>query len=321
MRVSVLVLDGVFDSGLTAVLDILHCANGLRGRLPQPPPAWEVETVGFTPTVRTGAGLTVSVAPVERVADCDLLLVPAVPRFDPDQLIELVAGPDLAPARELLRRARERRTPIATACAGSFLLAEAGVLDGLCATTTWWLAPYFGRRYPRVRLDRDAMVTHADGVTTAGAAFGHVDLALTLVRRASPALSDLVARHLVIDERPSQTAHTLPSTLAQSDPTVAAFERWARERLAEPLDVKAAARALGVSERTLQRTTRAVLGSSPVRFVQELRVEQAVHLLRTTDQPIEVIARRVGYENAGSLRLLLRERTGVTAGAHRRGSR
>ena len=318
MRVAVLVLDGVFDSGLAAVLDVLQCANELRGRLPQPPPAWQVTSIGFTDAVRTGAGHAVSTAPVDRAADCDLLLVPAVAERRTDQLVRHVTGPATAPARELLARARARRTPIASACAGTFLLAEAGILDGLRATTTWWLAPLFRSRYPKVTLDQNRMVTSCEGVTTAGAAFGHVDLALSIVRRRSPALSDLVANYLVIDERPSQAAHTMTGTLAESDPTIAAFERWARDHLHEPLSVKDAARALGVSERTLQRTTAAVLGTSPVRFVQDLRIEQATHLLRTTDRPIEAIARRVGYQNANTLRILLRERTGRTAGHHRR---
>ena len=318
MRVSVLVLDGVFDSGLAAVLDILRCANELSRRLPQPPPAWEVTLVGFSTTVRTGAGLAVTTEPVSHAEDCDLLLVPAVAELRPEQLVAHLSGPDSAPARELIVRARARRTPIASACAGTFLLAESGVLDGLSATTTWWLAPLFRRRYPQVTLDQNRMVTSSDGVTTAGAAFGHVDLALALVRRSSPALSDLVANYLVIDERPSQAAHTMTGALAASDPTVAAFERWARSHLHEPLSVRDAARAVGVSERTLQRTTRAVLGTSPVRFVQDLRVEQATHLLRSTDHSIEAIARRVGYENANTLRILLRDRTGSTARQYRR---
>ncbi len=209
-------------------------------------------------------------------------------------------------------------TQVASACAGTFLFAEAGILDGLRATTSWWLSPLFRSRYPQVTLDQSRMVTSCDGVTTAGAAFGHVDLALSIVRRSSPALSDLVGNYLVIDERPSQAAHTMTGTLAASDPTVAAFERWAREHLHEPISVSDAADAVGVSERTLQRATRAVLGTSPVRFVQDLRIEQATHLLRSTDHSIEAIARRVGYENANTLRILLRERTGTTTGQHRR---
>ncbi|WP_228555897.1 hypothetical protein [Catenulispora pinisilvae] len=81
------------------------------------------------------------------------------------------------------------------------------------------------------------MVVTCDGTVTAGAAFGHIDLALAIVRAGSPALADLVTRYLVVDERPSQSAYTIPSALAQSDPTVAAFERWTREHLAEPLSM------------------------------------------------------------------------------------
>jgi transcriptional regulator GlxA family with amidase domain len=319
MEIAVLAHDGVFDSGLAAILDVLQGANDMRGQLPQPPPAWEVRTVGFRRRVRTGAGHTVAASPVGDAAEADLLVVPAVAERRPDALIERVSGPAYASARRLLARAAAHRTPIASACTGTFLLAESGVLDGRRATTSWWLSPVFRGRYPAVTLDPTRMVTTSDGVTTAGAAFGHVDLALAIVRMRSPALADLVSRYLVVDERPSQAAYAIPSALAQSDPLVSAFERWSRTNLHEPLNLATASRALQVSERTLQRALRRTLGTSPVRFVQDLRVEQATHLLRTTDLALEVIAHRVGYENASTLRTLLRDRAGVTVGTVRRG--
>jgi transcriptional regulator GlxA family with amidase domain len=155
------------------------------------------------------------------------------------------------------------------------------------------------------------------GVITAGAAFGHIDLALAIVRAGSPALADLVARYLVVDERPSQSAYTIPSALAHSDPTVAAFERWVREYLAGPISMADAAKAVGASERTLQRSVQRTMGTSPIRFVQDLRIERACHLLRTTDLSLEAISRKVGYEHPHTLRVLLRERTGKTASALR----
>ncbi|MFF3515026.1 GlxA family transcriptional regulator [Streptomyces sp. NPDC002573] len=318
MDVAVLAYDGVFDSGLSALLDVLDAANAMRGELPEPPPAWTVTTIGFRRRVRTGAGHVVETAPVAAATDADLLLVPALAERRPDALIAHVSGPDALPVRRLIAAARERGTPLASACTGTFLLAESGVLDGLPATTSWWLAPYFRKRYPAVPLDESRMVTSSRGVTTAGAAFGHVDLALAIVRMKSPALAELVARYLVVDERPSQAAYTISAALAQSDPTLEAFERWARVHLDEPISIADAARAIGVSERTLQRAVRRTLGTSPVRFVQDLRVERASHLLRTTGLPLEVIARKVGYEHANTLRILLRERTGTTAGSLRR---
>ncbi|MGQ4418552.1 GlxA family transcriptional regulator [Streptomyces sp. SAS_269] len=312
MDVSVLVYDGVFDSGLSAVLDVLEAANAMRGELPQPPPAWNVTTIGFSRQVRTGAGHLVTAEPASAAGTDGLLLVPALAERRPDALLERVAGPDMADTRKLITGHRGRGESLASACTGTFLLAESGVLAGRRATTTWWLAPVFRRRYQDVALDESSMVITSRGVTTAGAAFGHVDLALAVVRTVSPALADLVARYLVVDERPSQSAYAIPSALAQSDPLVAAFERWARQHLDTPDSLAAAARDLGVSERTLQRTVRRVLNTTPVRFVQDLRVEQATHLLRTTDLSLETIARRVGYEHAATLRALLRDRTGTT---------
>lgn len=317
MDIAVLTYDGVFDSGLSAILDVLDGANAMRGELPQPPPAWQVTTIGFRRRVRTGMGHTVTTTPVTEAEKADLLLVPALAERRPDALIDHVSGPASAAVRRLVAETRARGTPVASACTGTFLLAESGVLDGRRATTSWWLAPVFRQRYPAVTIDQTRMVTTSDGVTTAGAAFGHVDLALAIVRMSSPALADLVARYLVVDERPSQSAYTIVSALAQSDPIVAAFERWARLHLDEPLSLGDAARSLGVSERTLQRAVRRTLGTSPVRFIQDLRVEHASHLLRTTDLSLDAIAGKVGYEHANTLRILLRERTGNTVGALR----
>jgi transcriptional regulator GlxA family with amidase domain len=312
-----MVYDGVFDSGLAAILDVLENANALGEELGGPP-AWNVTTVGTQPIVRTGAGHLVEAQPLERAETADLLVVAARAGRGPADVLGFVGGDQSLCERNLIARARNRGTAIASACAGTFLLAEAGVLDGQRATTTWWLAPAFRARYPAVQVDQGQMVVTSDGITTAGAAFGHVDLALAIVRASSPALADLVARYLVIDERPSQSAYIIPSALAQSDPTVAAFERWVRERLAGPISIPIAAKAIGVSERTLQRSVQRALGTSPIRFVQDLRVERAAHLLRTTELSLETISGRVGYEHPHTLRVLLRERTGKTTAALRR---
>ena len=244
-------------------------------------------------------------------------MVPARAARRPAEVLDYVTGEQSLPARTLIASTRERGTAIASACAGTVLLAEAGILDGLRATTSWWLSPAFRNRYPTVHLDEGQMVVASDGITTAGAAFGHVDLALAVVRTTSPTVADLVTRYLVIDERPSQSVYTIPSALAQSDPTVAAFERWARERLAEPISIPRAAKAIGVSERMLQRAVQRTLGTSPIRFIQDLRIERASHLLRTTDLSLETISRKVGYKHPNTLRVLLRERTGKTTASLR----
>jgi transcriptional regulator GlxA family with amidase domain len=199
---------------------------------------------------------------------------------------------------------------VAAACTGTFVVAQAGLLDGRRATTSWWLSPMFRERYPDVELDDSRMLVTSPGLVTAGAALAHLDLALFLVRRRSPSLAALVARYLVIEPRPSQAAYAIPDHLAHADPVVERFERWARRHLAERFSLAEAARAASTSERTLARRLQATLGKSPLSYVQELRVERAIHLLQTTDESVEQIAGKVGYADGVTLRVLLTKKTG-----------
>ena len=97
---------------------------------------------------------------------------------------------------------------------------------------------------------------------------------------------------------------------AHTDPLIQQFERWARERLAEGFSLHLAARALATSKRTLARRTQSVLGKSPLAFVQDLRIERALHLLRTSRASVDQIAAEVGYVSGVTLRALLRRRVG-----------
>jgi transcriptional regulator GlxA family with amidase domain len=225
---------------------------------------------------------------------------------------------DVVDAMALVRRWRAAGARIAGCCTGTFVLGEAGLLDGRRATTTWWLGPAFRRRFPAVDLDERHMVVDDRGVLTAGAALAHLDLALTVVREASPALAELVARHLLIDSRASQAPFALQSQLAHDDELVRRFEGWIRDHLSEPFALGRAARALGASQRTLQRRVRAVLGKPPLSFVQDLRLERAAHLLRTTRDAVDEVAAAVGYSDGATLRTLLRRRLGLGVRALRR---
>jgi transcriptional regulator GlxA family with amidase domain len=166
--------------------------------------------------------------------------------------------------------------------------------------------PTFRARYPTVSVDLDRMVVVDGPILTAGAAFAHIDLALAIVRGVSPQLMQHVARLLLIDERPSQGAYVTYDRIEHGDPLVLSFERYVRENLDQPFDASAVARAIGTSRRTLERRTRQTLDMSPLDIVQRLRVERASYLRRTTNLATDAIARRVGYNNAETLRALRR---------------
>jgi transcriptional regulator GlxA family with amidase domain len=238
------------------------------------------------------------------------VVVPAIGFKMPDALQRALERPDIRDATVVLQQLADRGAAMAAACIGTFVLAETGLLNGHDATTTWWLAPLFRSRYPEVRLDESHMLVKSGDVVTAGAALSHMDLALWLIRQPSPKLAALTARYLIVDSRPSQSAYVLTDHLIHNDPLVERFERWARTRLAHGFSLDEAAKAVATSKRTLARRMETVLGKSPLSYFQSLRVERAVHLLKTGNESVDEIAARVGYADGVTLRTLLRRHLG-----------
>ncbi|HEX5057964.1 MAG TPA: helix-turn-helix domain-containing protein [Kofleriaceae bacterium] len=304
MRVFVAIADDVFDTGFASLLDTFETANELAGES-----RFSVTVVSPRSSVRTHHGL--AIRPPRRPArGPDLVIVPALACKHPATIVRALDRPDVQALIDLVVR-YARRCRVAAACTGTFVLGRAGVLDGRRATTTWWLGPTFRDLFPAVELEEAEMLIADKGVLTAGAALAHIDLALAVIRERSPELASLVARYLLIDRRPSQAPFVAPSQVACDDELVKRFERWVRQHLGEPFELARAARAVGASERTLQRRIRTVLGRPPIAFVQDLRLERAAHLLRVTDDSVDAIAGAVGYEDGSTLRTLLRRKMRV----------
>jgi transcriptional regulator GlxA family with amidase domain len=320
MRVDILTLDGVFDLGLSAVLDVLRTANELIEMSDLTVARFEPRIVAVRKTVKTSQGLSVPVRPASARAP-DVVFVPALGFKMPGPLGAALSRPDVQDAANVLRRWSQQGATVSAACIGTFVLAESGLLDAQRATTTWWLAPLFRKRYPAVVLDESNMIVKSGRFVTAGAALGHVDLALWLVRSVSPQLAALTAKYLIIDSRPLQSAYALADHLVHDDPIVQRFEGWARARLTRGFSLDEAAKAAGASKRTLARHMQEVLGKSPLAYFQSLRVERAVHLLKTGNASVEEIATRVGYADGATLRSLLRRRLNLGVKEIRRRAR
>jgi transcriptional regulator GlxA family with amidase domain len=254
--------------------------------------------------------MVVPVQQPDQVPLPDWVVVPAIGYKMPEPLARALQRPDVRDAGDVLLAWHGAGAQVAAACIGTFVLAESGLLRGEAATTTWWLAPMFRQRYPEVALDESRMLVPSGRFVTAGAALSHMDLALALVRKASPELAALCARYLIVDSRPSQSAYAVADHLAHADPMVQQFERWARARLDQGFSLDDAASALATSKRTLARRLGGVLGKSPLAYFQDLRVERALHLLKTSPHNLDRIAGMVGYADGVTLRQLLRRKLG-----------
>jgi transcriptional regulator GlxA family with amidase domain len=309
MRIYIVVLEGVFDTGLSSLMDVIGTAKELNPAA-QKSVQLNVHLVSVRRKVKTAHGLTV---PVELASDLpvpDVVLIPALGAKMPTLLEEALKCQEVVEFGGWLNKWASAGASIGAACTGTFILAETGLLDGQRATTSWWLSALFRQRYPLVDLDESLMLVNSACYTTAGAALAHLDLGLGVVRKVSPSLASLCARYLLIEPRASQAVFIIPDHIAHTDPLVERFEQWARANITIGFSLTDAARTTGASERTLGRRLKAVLGKSPLAYFQDLRVERAVHLLQTTNESVECIAEQVGYSDGATLRDLLRNKLG-----------
>ncbi|MGW6281503.1 GlxA family transcriptional regulator [Kribbella sp. NPDC055071] len=206
---------------------------------------------------------------------------------------------------DLLRDAHARGVRIASICGGSLTLAEAGLLDGLVATTHWTTAHLLADRYPNVTVDPNVLfVDSGDVLTSAGAATG-LDLCMHMVRQDfGAAVAAEVARHIVLaparDGGQAQfIVHPVPGPECGS---LEATMRWIRDRLGDPITLADMAAHAVVSPRTLNRKFREQTGTTPLQWLLRQRLHHAQELLETTTMPIEEIARNCGFGTSINMR-------------------
>jgi transcriptional regulator GlxA family with amidase domain len=306
MQIGVAILPGFKAAALGAVIDVFGTANQLRPSIGPGITTFDVVTIGASKSIQASDRRFAirTEQPMSSLGSFDLTLVVGTAATSMDELEVAMNAPA---ARQLIRQlGRNCQTSrLAAACTSTFFVAEAGLLDGHRAATSWWLALDFVRRYPAVTLETNAMVVNDKLLTTAGAALAHLDLALSLVGSQSRHLAEVTAKFLLIDERPSQSAYAAISHLSIADELCREFERHIRGHLDQPVDIGEVARKLGVNRKTLERRIHDAFGKSPLSVVQHIRLEHANHLRLTTNYTQEAIAAKVGYQNSSTLRRLM----------------
>lgn len=300
-RIAILSIGPALRSSIAITLDAIEIANALTGE--QGEPLFEAALVDpCTAPDRT----------------IDLVIVPSFGLPADQLLINYIASPEGQDACDWIRAASER-AGAAASCSGVLLLAQAGVLDSRRATTSAMVASLMAKHFPQVRIDTTQTVVQDGPVTTGGAPLAQIDVMLSLIARSGGgALADACGRRLVADG-PGGSRYAPLGFYTCRDPVIAQAEAWVRDRLDGAICVETMASDLGFSPRTLARRMDRTLGLTPIRFVQRLRLESAVQLLRRTRLPVDEIARRVGYAEASTLRRVMAREMRLSPGELRAG--
>lgn len=278
--------------------------------------AYEVLIASETPgPVTTSAGIQL-IAPhaLSAVAQAGIVIVPGWRPPGGSRTAE--------PVLHALRAAHDAGATVVGLCLGAFVLAEAGLLDGLRATTHWHFTAELAAAYPGVTVDGDVLyVDEGQVLTSAGSAAG-IDACLHLLRRLDGAhAASAVARALVVAPHRAggqQQFVTHPVPSARSDGGFGRINERALDRLADPaLDVDTMAGWAQLSRRTFDRRFREATGCSPMQWLLSQRVLHAQRLLEDSDLSIDAVAHRCGFADGVALRPHFRRIVGVAPQSYR----
>lgn len=295
--------------------EVFAAANKLR----------EPGTAGYRIDLRSPGGGDV-------VSESGIALAAAQPLARPPRRLDtlLVAGGDgVQEARndtdliDWIATAAGRARRYGSICSGTFLLADAGLLNGRRATTHWARAERLAREFPSIEVDPDPIhIEDGPAWTSAGVTAG-IDLALALVEADhGPALAQHIGQWLVMFlRRPggqSQFAPPAWAGVAEHGGVRAAVERIHADPAAD-LSVAALAQAAAMSARNFTRVFTRELGCPPARYVEQVRIAAARNVLETTSMTIDGVARTCGFGTAETLRRSFIRAVGVPPGSYRRG--
>lgn len=312
--VVLVVYDGIQLIELAGPMDIFGAANAIVGA-----PAYRLVTASpRAGTIAVDGGLTMNVEhSLPEIAAGDDEIDTMIVIGGNGAFVSSVSADVVRELPAIARRSRR----VASVCAGSLLLAGAGLLDGYRATTHWGACAVMAERFPRVLVEPDRIYVNDGNRWTSAGVTASIDLALALVEADhGTEVAQLIARWFVVfTRRPGGQAQFSAQLRAQParTPAIRAVQQWLPDHLDEDLSVAALAARAGLSERAFARAFRAETGSTPAAFVENLRVEAARRLLETTDLTVVAIAKAVGYKHGETLHRVFSRQLATTPDRYR----
>jgi len=216
---------------------------------------------------------------------------------------------------------RNRGAILGSVCAGAFVLASSGLMEGRKMTTHWVYADLLRQRFPKIEVDERQLIIDDGDIITAGGLMSWTDLGLRVVHRLlGPTVMIDTARMLLVDPpgREQRYYSVFSPRLTHGDTSVLKVQHWLQATQAKDASLPTLAAQAGLEARTFLRRFQKATGMTSTEYCQHLRVGRAQELLQFSSDAFDRIAWEVGYSDPGALRKIFTRIVGLTPGEYRR---
>lgn len=308
VKIGLVCYSGAQLSAVLGLADLFEIANNVVRQRPETGPVRLLRVDQWD----WGSRSTLAVSSSESPADV-LILPPS---------LGAPVTPEVArPVAAWLRDYHAAGCILASICAGAFLLAETGLLDGRTATTHWTYAEAFSQRFPQVALDIDRLIIDDGDIITAGGLMSWTDLGLRLVDRfLGPTVMLEAAQLLLIDPpgREQRFYNSFAPRLNHGDAAILKVQHWMQATGGKEAGLSMLSERAGMEERTFLRRFHKATGLTSTDYAQRLRVSKARELLQFGSLSVDAIAWEVGYRDLAGFRKVFLRIVGLTPGEYRK---
>lgn len=237
----------------------------------------------------------------------DIVVVPFWEDIDERPSVRLMAS---------LANARQNGATLVGLCLGTFVLAHAGLLDGLRASTHWEFETIFQQRFPKVHLDVNKLYVEDDRIITSAGTAAAMDCCLYVIRqRFGARIANQIARRMVTPpHREGGQVQFIDRRVPHSstDSRINTLLDYLQQHAHESQDIDALAQRVSMSRRTLTRHFQKSTGMSIGEWISSERIQRSQELLETTDLSVERVSEQVGFQSAITFRQAFRQKLGVS---------
>tara|TARA_R110002020_G_scaffold113688_3_gene261646 strand:- start:13643 stop:14623 length:981 start_codon:yes stop_codon:yes gene_type:complete len=272
---------------------------------------FRIRLAGSSPVVDFHGGLF-SVRPhtdIGSIPKTDLIIVPSL-NHNYDRSVA-----ENAPMIDWIAKQYREGAEVATICTGAFLLASTGLLDGRSCSTHWAAADHFRKKFQKVDLRTDRLITDENGIYTNGGAFSFLNLIIYLIEKYYDRPTAIFcAKVFQIEmDRKTQSAFIIFKGQKQhGDEMVQKAQAYLEDNLHEMISVERLSSMFSIGRRSFDRRFVKATGNTPLEYVQRVKIESAKKSLETSRKTINEVMYETGYSDAKAFREVFRKITGMS---------
>ncbi|MAM71157.1 MAG: AraC family transcriptional regulator [Gammaproteobacteria bacterium] len=307
----------VLGTSITIPMEMLNAAD-LIARIHHPKKQrLKLQVVSLDKTdIQLNAGLQIRCdLTLEDIDQTDMLILPAM-WGNPLGVVKKY--PEFL---DWLRKTAANKPMICAVGTGSYFLAEAGLLDGLVATTHWYYFDQFESQYPKVQLKRERFITKSGRIYCTGSVNSVRDVMLHIIEQHyDEQVANQVSSHFTHELKLSYTTSFLniPGQNFHDDESIINIQERMHQLFNTEINMQSLTDEFDLTQRSLNRRFKKATGLSPLQYLQQIRLDKAKELLKTTNLNVSEVADSVGYTDAAYFSALFKRKVSLSPGEYRR---